>query len=143
MKPFFLLLGFCLVGSAQASSLNTVITLQGPRVYLRDLFDGAGVNAARVLGPGPGPGGRIVVEARQLKAIASQYDVDWRPVSSADRAVLEWPGRPLRREDALAAVRAALVARGAGPASHGGLPGLNPPHVPFSGTPAPLCTQPD
>ena len=30
----------------------------------RDLFDDAGANADRVLGPGPGAGGRIVVEAR-------------------------------------------------------------------------------
>jgi flagella basal body P-ring formation protein FlgA len=143
MKPGFLLLSFCLIGSAQAASLNTVITLQGPRVYLRDLFDDAGVNAARVLGPGPGPGGRIVVEARQLKAIASQYDVDWRPVSSADRAVLEWPGRPLRREEALAAVRTALVARGAAPDCDVVLPGFNPPIVPLSGTTAPVVTQLD
>ena len=30
---------------------------------------------------GPGPGGRIIVEARQLKAIAKQYGVDWQPDS--------------------------------------------------------------
>ena len=109
MKPSYLLLGLCLIAPAQGATLKTVTTLQGPRVYLRDLFVDAGVNADRVLGTGPGPGGRIVVEARQLKAIARQYDVDWRPVSGADRAVLEWPGRPLKREDALAAVRAARV----------------------------------
>src|ERR1700686_3996520 len=115
MKPLYFLLSFCMIAPAQGASLKTVVTLQGPRVFLRDLFDDAGANAARVLGPGPGPGGRIVVEARQLKAIAIQYGVDWLPVSSADRAVLEWPGRPLKREEALAAVRSALVARGAAP----------------------------
>lgn len=143
MKPSYLLLGLCLIAPAQGATLKTVTTLQGPRVYLRDLFVDAGVNADRVLGTGPGPGGRIVVEARQLKAIARQYDVDWRPVSGADRAVLEWPGRPLKREDALAAVRAALVAQGAAPDCEVEIPGFNPPIVPASGSSAPIVTQLD
>src|SRR5580658_3594415 len=100
MKLRYLLLGFCLIPSANAAVLKTRTTLHGPRVFLRDLFDDAGLNADRLLGPGPGPGGRIVVEARQLKAIANQFDVDWQPASSGDRAVLEWPGHPLKREDA-------------------------------------------
>jgi flagella basal body P-ring formation protein FlgA len=143
MKPHHLLLGFCLIAPAHGAVLKTVTSLQGPQVYLRDLFDDAGVNADRVLGPGPGPGGRIVVEARQLKAIARQYEVDWRPVSSADRAILEWPGRPLRREDALAAVRAALVAQGAAADCDVAIPGFNPPVVPLTGSFAPVVTQLD
>jgi flagella basal body P-ring formation protein FlgA len=143
MKPHYLLLGFCLIAPAHGAALKTVTTLRGPQVYLHDLFEDAGVNADRVLGPGPGPGGRIVVEARQLKAIARQYDVDWRPVSGADRAVLEWPGRPLKREDALAAVRTALVAQGAAPDCDVEIPGFNPPIVPVSGSSAPIVTQLD
>jgi flagellar basal body P-ring formation protein FlgA len=143
MKPLYFLLGFCVMAPAHAASLRPVTTLQGPRVYLRDLFDDAGVNAGRLLGPGPGPGGRIVVEARQLKAIANQYDVDWQPVSSADRAMLEWPGRPLAREDVLTAVRAALVARGAAPDCDVVIPGFNPPIIPATGTAAPVITQLD
>jgi flagella basal body P-ring formation protein FlgA len=107
------------------------------------LFDDAGVNADRLLGPGPVPGGRIVVEARQLKAIARQYDVDWRPVSSGDRAMLEWPGRPLKREDALAAVRVALLAQGAAPDCDVAIPGFSPPIVPLAGVSAPIVTQLD
>ena len=126
-----------------AATLKTVVTLQGPQVFLRDLFDDAGVNAGRVLGPGPGPGGRIVVEARQLKAIARQYGVDWEPVSSGDRAILEWPGRPLRREDAMAAVRAALIAQGAAPDCEIEIPGFNPPLVPGTGVSRPVVTQLD
>lgn len=141
MNPLYLLLGLCVIAPAQGAALKTSVTLEGPRVYLRDLFEDAGVNAARVLGPGPGPGGRIVVEARQLKAIAVQYGVDWQPVSSADRAVLEWPGRPLRRDEALTAVRAALVARGAAPDCDVIMPGFNPPVVPLSGASPPIVTQ--
>jgi flagella basal body P-ring formation protein FlgA len=146
MKPHYLLLGFALIAPlcippANAAVLKTRTMLHGPQVYLRDLFEDAGANADRLLGPGPGPGGRIVVESRQLKAIARQYDVDWEPISHADRAVLEWPGRPLEREAVLAAVRAALVAQGAAPDCDIVIPGFNPPIVPVAGASAPLITQ--
>src|ERR1700704_2347662 len=85
-------------GQAEAATLRSMTTLHGPTVYLRDLFDDAGPNADRELGPGPEPGGRIRLEAAQLNAIARQYNVAWRSVSSADRAVLEWPGHPMRKE---------------------------------------------
>lgn len=140
MKPYYLLLGGCLAASAHGADLKTLTTLRGPQVYLRDLFEDAGVNADRVLGPGPGPGGRIIVEARQLKAIAIQYEVDWRPVSGGDRAMLEWPGRPLRREEALTAVRAALIAQGAAPDCDVEIPGFTPPIVPQFGMSAPIVT---
>src|ERR1051326_5357064 len=143
MKSYPLILALVLTAPAQGAVLKTVATLQGPQVYLRDLFADAGANADRILGPGPGPGGRIVVEARQLKAIARQYGVDWQPISSADRAVLEWPGRPLKREDAIAAARAALVARGAAPDCEVAIPGFNPPIIPMTGTSAPVVTQLD
>jgi flagella basal body P-ring formation protein FlgA len=141
MKPYFLLIGLCLITPAQGAALKTRTTLHGPQVYLRDLFEDAGTNADRLLGPGPGPGGRIIVESRQLKAIARQYDVDWEPISHADRAVLEWPGRPLERDQVLAAVRAALVAQGAALDCDIVIPGFNPPIVPVSGVSAPLITQ--
>jgi flagellar basal body P-ring formation protein FlgA len=143
MKPYYLLLALSVIAPVQGATLKTVTTLQGPRVYLHDLFEDAGVNADRVMGPGPGPGGRIVVEARQLKAIASQYSVDWQPISSADRAVLEWPGRQMRREEAVAAVRTALVAHGAAPDCDVEIPGFSPPIIPLSGTSAPVVTQLD
>jgi flagella basal body P-ring formation protein FlgA len=93
------LLAFCLASAhaEAAATLRTMTTLHASVVRLSDLFDDAGANADRVLGPGPGAGGRIVVEAAQLGAIARQFGVDWRPGSSADRAVLDRPGRPMRR----------------------------------------------
>ncbi|MSP01800.1 MAG: flagellar basal body P-ring formation protein FlgA [Acetobacteraceae bacterium] len=143
MKFCHWILVFLAIAPADAATLRTVVSLQGPQVHLRDLFDDAGINAARVLGPGPGPGGRIVVEARQLKSIAKQYGVDWEPVSGADRAILEWPGRPLKREDALLAVRAALVAQGAAPDCEIEIPGFAPPLIPVSGTSPPAVTRMD
>src|SRR5581483_6479663 len=104
----------CFVAAnTDAATLRSVTTLHAPVVRLSDLFDDAGAKADRVLGPGPGAGGRIVVEAAQLGAIARQFGVDWRPASSGDRAVLDRPGRPMRRDDVLDAVRQALVTAGA------------------------------
>jgi flagella basal body P-ring formation protein FlgA len=105
----------CTALQSEAATLRTVTTLHGPRVKLSDLFDDAGDNATRVLGPGPAPGGRIVVESAQLAAIAKQFSVDWRPSSSGDRAVLDWPGRPLSRAAVMAALQEALAASGVPP----------------------------
>src|SRR5215472_12338250 len=123
-------LAICLAAAnADAATLRSMTTLHGPVVRLSDLFDDAGAGADRVLGPGPGAGGRIVVEAAQLGAIARQFGVDWRPVSSADRAVLDRPGRPLRRDDVLDAVRSALIAGGASSDCDVELAGFIPPLV--------------
>jgi flagellar basal body P-ring formation protein FlgA len=126
---------------AHASALRTMTTLHGPNVLLRDLFDDAGSNADRVLGPGPSPGGRIIVEAAQLNAIARQYDVAWRSVSPADRAVLEWPGRPLRKEDVIEAVRLAITAEGPTDDIDIDLGGFTPPTVPTELTTATTVSQ--
>src|SRR5689334_10184716 len=90
----FLVLG-ALPMSAEAARLRPMTTLTSPMVRLSDLFDDAGPEADRVLGPGPAPGGRIVVEAAQLGWIARQFGADWRPASPADRAILDRPGRVL------------------------------------------------
>ena len=76
------------------------------------------------------PWGRIIVEAAQLNAIARQYNVAWRSVSRGDRAVLEWPGRPLRKEEAIEAVRIAITAAGASDDIDIDLPGFIPPIIP-------------
>ncbi|HEY0421995.1 MAG TPA: flagellar basal body P-ring formation chaperone FlgA [Rhodopila sp.] len=130
-------------GQAQAAVLRGMTTLHGPDVCLKDLFDDAGNNADRVLGPGPEPGGRIIVEAAQLNAIARQYSVKWRSVSSADRAVLEWPGRPLRKEEVLDAVRVAIAAAGAGGDVEIDVSGFTTLLVPAEATPAVTVAQLD
>jgi flagella basal body P-ring formation protein FlgA len=128
---------------ADAATLRTMTTLHAAVVRLSDLFDNAGTNADRVLGPGPGAGGRIVVEAAQLGAIARQFSVDWRPVSSADRAVLDRPGRPMRRDDVLDAVKNALIAAGASSDCDIELPGFSPPLVPTETDPLTMVSDLD
>jgi flagella basal body P-ring formation protein FlgA len=128
---------------AQAAALRSMTTLHGPNVFLKDLFDDAGRDADRVLGPGPQPGGRIIVEAAQLNAIARQFNVGWRSVSGADRAVLEWPGRPLRKEEAVEAVRLAVTAAGPADDIDIDLSGFTPPLVPTEVTTTSTVSQLD
>jgi flagellar basal body P-ring formation protein FlgA len=129
---------------ATAATLRTMTTLHSPQVKLSDLFNEAGANATRVLGPGPAPGGRIVVEAAQLAAIARQFSVDWRPASGADHAVLDWPGQPLPRALVLVALREALAASGV-PPEHCeiDLADFTAPLVPFEAPARPLVSQLD
>jgi len=143
MRPIALsALALCLGAlNAEAATLRPMTTLRTSIVRLSDLFDNAGANADRVLGPGPGAGGRIVVEAAQLGAIARQFGVDWRPASSADRAVLERLGKPLRRDDALAAVRAAVNAAGASADCDIELADFSPPIVPLEASPRPVVSD--
>ncbi|MGH7121441.1 MAG: flagellar basal body P-ring formation chaperone FlgA [Acetobacteraceae bacterium] len=104
--------------------------LNGPVVRLSDLFDGLGAAGHAVLGPGPAPGQQITVPAAQLAAIASEFGVDWRPRSPGEQAVLERPGRPLRRSEVLAALRQTLQFSGAPVESRILLTDFNPPDVP-------------
>lgn len=127
MRAWLVLLGLlCL--PVQAASLRGGTTLSDPAVRLSDLFDG--VVQDRAIGPGPEPGGRIIVEAAQLAAIARQFNVDWRPASTADRIVLERPGRPFPREEAFAALRDALRVAGVSADAEVEMPGYVAPLVP-------------
>jgi flagella basal body P-ring formation protein FlgA len=114
---------------SQAASLRSAVTLEHPMVRVSDLFDDAGPAASRVLGPGPQPGSRIVVEAAQLSAIARQFGVDWRAASPADRIVIDRPGQLVPRDDVMAAVRSALSNAGASPEADIDLPGFESPIV--------------
>lgn len=127
------LLCMCMSAPAWGATLRPFVSLTEPVVRLSDLFDHAGPDVA--LGPAPAPGGRIVVEATQLSAIARQFGVDWRPASPADRAVLDRPGRPLGRDDVMGPLRAALQQAGVARDADLELPALAGPMLPV-GAPA-------
>ncbi len=101
-----------LAHAAAAASPRSAVQLAGPQVRLADLFDDAGPEADRVLGPSPPPGGRLVVGAAQLAAIARQFHVDWTPATQTERVVLERPGRAVPKEAILGALRTALAGAG-------------------------------
>ena len=115
---------------AHSASLRSMTTLEAPMVRIADLFDDAGPGGARVLGPSPAPGNRIVVEAAQLGAIARQFGVDWRPSSVTDRVVLDRPGRPLPREAVFNALHDALSLLGAAADLDIEMPGFTAPLIP-------------
>ncbi|MGH7069739.1 MAG: flagellar basal body P-ring formation chaperone FlgA [Acetobacteraceae bacterium] len=115
---------------ATAQELRPFGILTGPVVRLSDLFDGLGAAGDQVLGPGPAPGQEITVPAAQLVAIASEFGVEWQPRSPAVQAVLERPGRPLRRSEATAPLEQALKAAGAPRDCRVLLPDFTPPDVP-------------
>jgi flagella basal body P-ring formation protein FlgA len=95
------------------------------------------------LGPGPAPGGRIVIEAPQLDAISRQYNVPWRSISEGDRAVLEWPGRPLPKEAVLEALRTAMTASGDMGDFDIDVPDFVPPIIPAEADPVSTVSQLD
>ncbi len=130
MKLLSMLLA-CAAIPASAATLKPFTTLSGPVVTLADLFDGAD---RRALGPAPAPGARITVEARQLEAIARQYGVDWRPMGTGDRAVLDRPGRTLGRDEVMGPLRTALAAAGAPRDGDLELPGFTAPVVGMGAT---------
>lgn len=130
LPPALLLSTILAAGAASAATLRSYVALDGDQVRVSDLFDDAGAQASRVLGPAPAPGGRIVVEAGQLAAIARQFGVDWRPASPAARAVLERAGRPLPRDAVLAALREALRSSGVSADDDISVPEFEPPMVP-------------
>ncbi|HTW29391.1 MAG TPA: flagellar basal body P-ring formation chaperone FlgA [Acetobacteraceae bacterium] len=110
-----LLLGSTLFTSAApalAAQLRAYRAITGAEVRLSDLFTDVPPDSDPVLGPGPAPGGQITVEAPQAAAIATEFGVDWQPVSGAERAVIERVGKPLSRDAVLAALRRALDASG-------------------------------
>jgi flagella basal body P-ring formation protein FlgA len=88
------------------------VVVEDSVIRLGDLFDEAGPRAGTTLGPAPAPGGRQVVEAPQLAAIARANGLAWRPTGGAERVVIERPGRALPREEVLLALRAALRPQG-------------------------------
>lgn len=133
----------CLIPAAHAATLRPMTTLSAPVVRLSDLFDDAGPNAARVLGPAPRPGERIVVPAAQLAAIARQFGVDWRPGSAGERAVLDQPGRSLPRDILLEALRPALAHAGAGQDLDIELTSFDAPMIPLLARPAASVEQLD
>ena len=135
-----MLAALLLAAPAGAATLRPFGTLAGPVVRLSDLWDG--VTADRAIGPGPPIGGRSVVGAAQLGAIARQFSVDWQPASPGDQAVLEWLGQPLTRDAALQSVTQSLQAAGIPADATVELTLFTPPMIPANATPPPSPTSP-
>ena len=124
-----------------AANLRPYRELASNIVRLSDLFDSLGATPDRELGPSPAPGDRIIVEAPQLAAIASDFGVAWRPRSGAERAVLERGGVPLAMEAILTPLRRALSQAGAPAQADIDMQGFTPPTLPAGSTARPDIGQ--
>jgi flagellar basal body P-ring formation protein FlgA len=95
------------------AELKLDVQLDAAVITVGDLWADAGAKADTVIGPAPQPGQTIAVEAPQLAYIAHLYDVNWRPVSGVERAVIERAGRPLQYDEITVPIRRSLVQEGA------------------------------
>jgi flagella basal body P-ring formation protein FlgA len=127
--------------AAHAATLRPFTETNAPTVRLADLFDDLGGTPDRVLGRGPAPGERILVGAPQLAAIARDFNVDWRPSTGAEQAVVERRGDTLPSAVILGAVRQALQAAGAPEGSDIVMPDAQPIVIPAGTHPIPDISQ--
>ncbi len=132
-----------LAGQSHAATLRGTTTLQQPQVRICDLFDEAGPGGERVLGPGPAPGGRIVVESAQAAAIARQFGIAWRPASNAERVIIDRPGRLMARDEFMTILHVALQGAGAPEGGDIEIPGFTAPLVPLEAFPQSAIEQID
>lgn len=93
--------------------LNSHLLLNGEFIRLGDLFDNideakADINVAYA----PDPGKRATFDARWLYRVARAYELDWRPFSKLDQAVVERDSITVDREEIEEMIQTALEDRG-------------------------------
>jgi flagella basal body P-ring formation protein FlgA len=135
-SPCFFLASTLLASQpAQAALLRPYTEIASSTVHLGDLFDDLGSTPDRPLGRAPAPGEKIVVEAPQLAAIARDFGVDWRPVTGAERSVLQRRGQQVSATLVRDCLLAALRQAGAPADGDVFMPTFEPPMVGAGATP--------
>ncbi len=116
VRAWLTALAFGVVGlpdAGLAAQPRTLSVIRSASVMLSDLFTGLLPGQDCDIGPGPAPGGRIIVDQPQLAAIAEQFGVEWQPGPLVVRVVIERKGRRVDREEMLPLIRRALGEAGA------------------------------
>jgi flagella basal body P-ring formation protein FlgA len=121
--------------AAAPAQLKLQVQLDAGVIKVSDLWGNAGAKAETVIGMAPPPGRSIAIEAAQLTYIAHLYDVNWRPISGVERAVVERAGRPLTRDEVAEPIKRNLVESGAAPTVTVDLANFAPILVPPSSFP--------
>jgi len=119
---------------AQTASVRPHTLVEDQVIRLSDIFDGA-ARGDVVIGASPAPGQRYIIEAGQLAGMARRFGVEWRPVSGAERSVIERPGRPLGREGVIETLRAELLGLGLPADAELELAGFAAPILPLQALP--------
>ncbi len=112
-RNYLLALTLATASPAQAAILRPFTQITGGTVRLADLFDNLGSTPDRILGAAPAPGARITVASPQLAAIARDFNVDWRPQTGGERAIVERRADAMPQSRITEALRQALAANGA------------------------------
>jgi flagella basal body P-ring formation protein FlgA len=116
-KTVLLILLYCFSGTSghagTLAQLRLQVRLDSGVITVADLWENAGAKADTVIGAAPPPGRSIAIEAAQLAYIAHLYDVNWRPISGVERALVERAGRPLTHDEMVEPIKRSLVEAGA------------------------------
>ena len=95
------------------ASLRPETEIERDVILLGDVFGGLPAGAARVpVAHAPNPGERLVLDAAYLSTLATEYGVDWTPVSRFVQAEVSRRGYEVGRPEVLAALRARLLEAG-------------------------------
>ncbi|WP_421992773.1 flagellar basal body P-ring formation chaperone FlgA [Roseococcus sp.] len=113
--------------ASEPAMLRPHALLEGDTLRLSDLFENA---PDTVIAAAPQPGRRMVLETQNLLNIARRHGLAWRPLTAADRIVVERPGRPVPRPEIEAVLRDELARQGIEAETEIELPGLVPPMIP-------------
>jgi flagella basal body P-ring formation protein FlgA len=118
----------------QTAVLRSQTLVEDQVIRIADIFEGT-ARGDVVLGAAPAPGQRIIIEASQLASIARRFGVDWRPLSGAERCVIERPGQALSRDAVLDALRSELAGLGLPAEAELELATFSPPILPLNALP--------
>jgi flagella basal body P-ring formation protein FlgA len=75
------------VAVAAVVELRSDIAAPNGQVTLGDIFEGAGAAGAVVVGSGAPPGGSLVIDARQLQALAAAHGLQWTNARGMNRLI--------------------------------------------------------
>jgi flagella basal body P-ring formation protein FlgA len=100
--------------AANAQTLRHEVAVDGDRVLLGDIFDGAGPAGRVPVLQAPEPGREIVLEADWLARAAAAHGLAWRPASRHERAVVTRTAVLVPVDDVREALAGAAAERMAG-----------------------------
>lgn len=92
--------------------LNERDSINGSIIHLGDLFNGLGEKAGIAIAYAPEPGKRAFYDVNWLYRVAQRYQFDWKPLSLAQRAVVERNSVVIGSEEIKDHILAALIEKG-------------------------------
>ena len=113
MRPSAVLLAALLLASSAAAAVtvNPRVVVDGDRVRLGDVFDGAGAAADVTVAAAPAPGGQLLLRAFELERLAAQHGLDWQPAPTLRHVLVSRASRTVSPIEVRRALERALAHR--------------------------------